>query len=96
MTTQKEILACLAKLLPQIRKQYGVKKIGLFGSFARNEARADSDVDLLVEFQHPIGWEFCDLKDLLENRTNRRVDLVTVKALKKQLRKDVLGEVIYP
>ena len=97
MTTQKqEILDCLLRLLPKIQKQYGVKKIGLFGSFAREEARPDSDVDLLVEFSRPIGWEYCDLIELLETQTNRKVDLVTPKALKKQLKEDILDEVIFP
>jgi predicted nucleotidyltransferase len=79
-----------------LTKTYFVKKIGIFGSHARNEETGESDIDLLVEFSRPVGFEFLDLKDYLEKVLNKPVDLVTVNALKPSMREAVLGEVQYP
>jgi len=88
----KEILRRNESLL---REKFGVKRIGVFGSWARGEATPDSDVDILVEFSRPIGWEFIDLKELLARLLGRDVDLVTPAALKPQLRDTILAEVSY-
>ena len=75
--------------------KHGVSKIFLFGSVARDEAGPESDIDVLVEFDRPIGiFEFMDLKDLLENSFKQRVDLVTPDALKEQLRPQILKEAV--
>lgn len=80
-----------------IKKKHGVKKIGVFGSFARGREKAGSDVDVLVEFEE--GYKtfdnYMELKFFLEDLFSRRVDLVTIKALKPQLKEDILQEVIY-
>ncbi len=78
-----------------LHDKYKVEKIGVFGSYARGEESAQSDVDILVTFYEPIGWEFVDLKDFLEEILNRKVDLVTVKALKPQLKDEILKEVVF-
>lgn len=79
-----------------LKNRYHVKKIGVFGSVARNEASPDSDVDILVEFEQPVDFfEFIDLKEHLERLLGRRIDLVTVKALKPQLKDRILSEVVY-
>ena len=68
-------------------KRQGVKSLEVFGSLARGEARPDSDVDLLVEFDgSPTFDRFMDLKFFLEDLLRRRVDLVTRAALKPRLR----------
>ena len=72
-----------------------VNKIGYFGSFATGHQNADSDVDILVEFNQPLGWEFFDLGDFLEKELNCKVDLVSIKALKPQLKEGILREVRY-
>ncbi|MFO8078278.1 MAG: nucleotidyltransferase domain-containing protein, partial [Thermoplasmatota archaeon] len=64
-------------------------------SFARGEETEDSDVDILVAFSDSIGWEFVDLKDYLEDLLGLKVDLVTIQALKPQLRETILSEVVY-
>lgn len=80
-----------------IKQKYGVKKIGVFGSFARGEGRKDSDIDVLVEFKH--GFEtfdnYMELKFFLEDLFGRKVDLVTIEALKPQLKEDILKQVSY-
>ena len=91
----KEIKIKLKNIKPILEKKYKVKSIGVFGSFARNEANENSDIDILVEFYDDIGWEFIDLKRFLEKKLDRKVDLVTKGALKPKLEEDILKEVIY-
>ena len=74
---------------------FGVARLSLFGSFARDEGRPDSDVDLLVEFARPIGlFQFVRLQQQLTERIGRRVELVTPGALKPQLRDRILDEAV--
>lgn len=74
---------------------FGVAHLSLFGSFARDEGREDSDVDLLVEFSRPIGlFEFVRLQRQLGELVGHRVDLVTPAALKPQLRDRILHEAV--
>jgi uncharacterized protein len=93
--TKQEILEKLRDCKPVLQQSFGVDKIGLFGSYSREEQTEDSDVDLLVTFSHPIGWEFIDLKDHLESILQKKVDLVTMNAIKPQLKEKILGEVIF-
>jgi predicted nucleotidyltransferase len=74
-------------------QQYFVSKIGLFGSYIREEQTEKSDIDILVEFTRPVGFEFIELKDYLESLFNKSVDLVTVNALKPYLKQEILKEV---
>ena len=74
---------------------FGVARLSLFGSFARDEGRDDSDVDLLVEFDRPIGlFEFARLQRQLGELLGHHVDLVTPAALKPQLRDRILREAV--
>lgn len=80
-----------------IKGKFNVSRIGVFGSFARGESGGKSDVDVLVEFQpgYKTFDNYMDLKYYLEDIYSRKVDLVTVKALKPQLKDNILQEVIY-
>jgi predicted nucleotidyltransferase len=62
--------------------EFGVRRIGLFGSFSRGDAGEASDVDLVVEFDRPIGLRFMNLADYLEGLLGRRVDLLTPEGLR--------------
>jgi uncharacterized protein len=73
----------------------GVRRIGLFGSAARGEMKPDSDLDFLVEMQPKSFDAYMDVKFLLEKAFGRRVDLVTVEALKPSLKEATLRETIY-
>ncbi len=81
--------------MPTLRERFKVKRIGIFGSYVRNEQTESSDVDLLVDFSEPVGWEFVDLKEHLETVLGLKVDLVTVGALRPEYRDRVLAEVAY-
>jgi len=80
----------------ELEAKFGLKRIGVFGSFARGEQRKKSDVDILVEFHEIVGiFEFIDVKLHLEKLLGRKVDLVTKKALKPYIKDRILKEVIY-
>jgi predicted nucleotidyltransferase len=95
MITQVEIENRLKELKPILSQEYSVERIGYFGSYSRNEQTIDSDIDILVYFSKPLGWEFFDLQDLLEKELKLKVDLVSEKALKEQLRQIILNSVKY-
>ena len=80
---------------PEIKKRFGVRKIGLFGSAVRGEARPDSDVDILVEFETPTFDRYMDLKFHLESLFGRPCDLVLIDTLKQGVRSRALSEAIY-
>jgi uncharacterized protein len=75
--TQEAIIHCLRQQLDYLREQFHVKRIGLFGSFAAETATDTSDVDLVIEFEQPIGLRFVDLCDYLEVCLGRKVDILT-------------------
>ena len=76
-----------------LNKEFHVEKIGYFGSYSRNQQKKGSDIDILVYFRKPLGWEFFDLQELLEKELMLKVDLVSEKALKVQLRQIILNSV---
>ncbi len=88
------ILADLAMQAPALRR-LGVTSLGLFGSYARDEQTPESDVDLLVTFDHLTFRNFMDAKLLLEAILGLSVDLVLAEDLRPRLRQFVLSEVIY-
>ncbi|HET6516536.1 MAG TPA: nucleotidyltransferase family protein [Thermodesulfovibrionales bacterium] len=80
-----------------IKEKFHVLRIGVFGSFARGEEKDDSDIDVLIEFEERYETfdNFMDLKYFLEDLFGRKVDLVTMDALRPQLKDDILREVLY-
>jgi len=96
MTTLDEILKKLSSNRDTLRA-FKVKKIGVFGSCARNENREGSDIDLLVALDEAIGlFELMDLEEYLETLLGSKVDLVTEPALKPYIGKRIRKEVVYP
>jgi predicted nucleotidyltransferase len=79
-----------------LRKEYGLKEIGVFGSYVRGAQRADSDLDILIEFEKPVGFvKFLRLENRLSDLLGVKVEMVTKKALKPFIGKRILQEVIY-
>lgn len=96
VNTKTEIIARLTSNQDRI-KQFGVKKLGLFGSFARNQVDTDSDIDLLIDF-HPgqkTFDNFIELAFYLQDLLGRKVDLVTPASLSKYIGPHILREVEY-
>ena len=97
MTKKKEeILRILKKLKEDIKIKYKVKSIGIFGSYINNEQTDDSDIDFLVEFEENADlFHYVRLTLFLEEQFNKKVDVISKPALKEELRKSILQEVIY-
>lgn len=93
--TKTDILSKLRELKPELNKQFAVREIGLFGSFSDNSYSEDSDIDILVELERPIGWKIFTLEIYLEKVFGRKIDLVTKNALKEQIRDSILKQVNY-
>jgi uncharacterized protein len=93
---KKEIIEIIQKRKPELTTRYGVRRLGLFGSYVKNRQRKKSDVDILVQFSRDIDlFDFIDLREYLENQLNAKVDLVMESALKPNLGKRILAEVEY-
>jgi predicted nucleotidyltransferase len=92
---KSEVISKLQQIKPYLREKYAVKTIGLFGSFADGTYTDSSDVDILVEFEHPIGWQFFTLEKYIEKTLNRKIDLVTAGAMKEQIKPFILNQVQY-
>ncbi len=90
------VLKLLNEHREQVRERFGAKRLALFGSAARDELRADSDIDVLVEFDGPATFDgYFDLKTFLEQLLGRPVDLVTEKGLKPRARRHVEKDLIH-
>jgi hypothetical protein len=93
---RSDVLRILHEKRGELYDKYGVKSLALFGSVARDEARPDSDVDLLVEFDRPVGlFAFIGLQQFLETLLGSKVDLGTLRSLKPRLKDRVLQEAIH-
>ena len=92
LTVYKNKLQQQKKLLMQ---QYPIKTIGLFGSVVRDDFTDNSDIDVIVEFTRPVGMEFIELADRLEDILQRRVDLVSRKGLKERTFEFIKNEIEY-
>jgi hypothetical protein len=90
-----EALKLLIEHENEIKRRFGVKRIGIFGSHARGEEKATSDVDVLVEFEVPSFDNFMDLAFFLEDLFGRDVDLVTIGGLSPYIAPFVEREVVW-
>lgn len=84
--TLEEIRTRLKIAEDDLFQRYPIRSLGIFGSFARNEAGPDSDIDILVEFSTPVGFEVADLAFELEDLLSHKVDLVPSGAIRERLR----------
>jgi len=90
-----DVLNILKAHEKEIKKKFGVRNIGIFGSYARGEEKETSDVDVLVEFEEPTFRNFMGLVFFLEDLFGREVDLVTTKGMSPHIRPHVEKEVIW-
>jgi predicted nucleotidyltransferase len=95
VTVERDQIVALLKSRKRRLKKFGIHSLSIFGSVARNQAHKNSDVDILVDFDKPIGlFEYARLKMYLEEILERPVDLVTPEALRQELREEILREAI--
>lgn len=95
MQTKSDIISKLKEIKPLLFKEYSVRSIGLFGSYADETNTDKSDIDILVEFEKPIGWKFFTLELYLERTFGCKVDLVTKSGLKDQIKNQILNQLEY-
>jgi uncharacterized protein len=88
-------ISTLRNSLPFLKESYQVESLGVFGSFIRNDQRAESDLDLLVSFREPPSLlQFISLENYLSDLLGIRVDLVMKDTLKRRIGKQILREVV--
>lgn len=95
VVTREEIIAFLRLHKGELEKNFGVSKIALFGSFARNEATPDSDIDLLIDMKVKSYDLQFDLKEFLEAHFNRRIDLGSFDSIRPFIMRSIKEELIY-
>ena len=96
MTEAENIMERIRENMPYLQETYGVRNIGIFGSYVRGDQKRKSDVDILVEFEEPITLlQFVALERHLNEITGRKVDLVMKTALKPEIGERILQEVVY-
>jgi predicted nucleotidyltransferase len=77
MLTTEKVIKLLQETHPYLAAEFGVSRLGLFGSYAKGQPDETSDVDLIVEFERPIGFRFIELVNYLEQLLGRKVDVLT-------------------
>lgn len=92
---KEKIIALLKKEHPFLRQKYHLCRVGLFGSYARDTSTEESDIDLIVDFEKPIGLDFIELGDYLEKLFDKKVDLITNEGFKNSVLKNGVDEIIY-
>jgi len=96
MITFRNIEEIIRKNRKELEEKYGLKEIGVFGSYVRGDQEVNSDIDLLVEVKRPMGFvKFMRLENYLSLILKEKVDLVTKKALKPHIGRRILQEVRY-
>lgn len=99
MLTQKKVIQILRNNSSYLKKTYKVNRIGLFGSFAKGIENKDSDVDILVELEKPIGLEFIKLADYIEDLLGRKVDILTPEGIRsirfQNVAKNIMRNILY-
>ena len=92
---REQALAILTRLKPDLVKRFGVTRLALFGSTVRNEAKPESDIDIVVAFEGvATSARYFGVQFLLEDELSASVDLVTEKAMREELRPFIEQEAI--
>ncbi len=99
MLTRENIVQLLQMERSHLAAEFGVSKIGLFGSYAKDRASDASDIDLLIEFERPIGFRFLELVDYLEALLGTKVEVLTPAGIQSirvnRVAKNITESVVY-
>ncbi len=99
MLNADDIKEILRKEYPYLASEYGIKKIGLFGSYAKGKQTEKSDIDIIAEFERPIGLKFMEFTEYLENILGKKTDVLTPEGVKsiiiKRISDDIEKSIIY-
>lgn len=96
---QTSILELIRDKYPYLSQEFGVEKIGIFGSASKGEANEDSDIDIVVRLREPIGFKFIELAEYLENLFHKNVDVLTEAGIdnirNKKIIEDIKRNIVY-
>jgi predicted nucleotidyltransferase len=99
MPTREKLTDILREHYSYLADEYGVRRIGLFGSYAKGTSNEASDVDIVVEFDRPIGFRFVEFAEYLEKLLGRRVDILTPAGVSgirvERIAKDIEETIVY-
>jgi uncharacterized protein len=99
MLTRERVIELLRQQSSYLGSEFGVRKIGLFGSFAKGNPDEQSDIDILEEFERPIGLRFVELAEYLEKLLGRKVDVLTpagVQGIRREtIAKSIAESIVY-
>jgi len=97
--TREKIVELLRENYPYFVAEYGVKRIGLFGSYAKGQPDEASDIDIVVEFERPIGFRFMEFAEYLEHLLGLKVDVLTPAGIQgiriARVAKDIEESILY-
>lgn len=93
--SKQTVVKKLKKIRPVLLDKYGISSLGVFGSVLRDDFTSQSDIDIIVEFSRPIGIEFIDLAEDLENILQHKVDLVSKQGLKAAFFEVIKKDIVY-
>ena len=99
METSNKTLRLIEEKYPYLSTEFGVERIGIFGSVASGIEREDSDIDIVVELKRPIGLKFIELVEYLENLFDKKVDVLTRDGIEniriREIAEDIKRSIIY-
>ena len=99
MLTKEKIAEILRGKYPYLIAEYGVKRLGLFGSYARGKQTEESNIDLVAEFERPIGLRFVEFTEYLEDILGKKTDVLTPEGVRritvKRIARDIERSIIY-
>jgi predicted nucleotidyltransferase len=96
MKTRDDIIAKLREIKAELVRQYGVRQLALFGSYARNEQKESSDIDVIVDFEKPIsGLRFVSLAETIEAALGLRADVVPADGIKPRYFEFIGKDLVY-
>lgn len=96
---QTGILELIRDKYPYLSQEFGVEKIGIFGSASKGDVKEDSDIDIVVRLREPIGFKFIELAEYLEDLFHKKVDVLTEAGIdnirNKEIIEDIKRNIVY-
>ena len=95
MRSLQEIKTTLTQHKAELFQKYHLKELGIFGSVSRGDNSAESDIDIMIDYEGQMGLEFVDLAEELEAILHNKVDLVSIRAIKPKLLSRIKNDLVY-
>jgi len=93
MLTKDDIIKILREKLPYLNSEFGVRRIGLFGSYSVGNPNENSDVDIIAEFYKPIGFRFVEFSEYIEQLLDKKTDILTPAGINAIRNKQIADEI---